>query len=75
MVKSEREKLKSCPFCGLEIGVCCFDFGRRWQVGCGACSVSFDIDFATEAEAIGAWNKRADEADIIAGLLEAAGAK
>ena len=64
-------KNKPCPFCGGQPYthtvytryVDTNDVVKRWKVMCGArvdCCTLLN-DFATEAEALAAWNKRVDD--------------
>lgn len=61
------DELKPCPFCG-ENGLV-EEFGRLVLVQCCGCGVATDGSL-TEAEAIAAWNRRANEAELVAALRE-----
>lgn len=58
------EKLKKCPFCGSDAELSHKRNLNTWIVECSnqSCPASFMIgaDFETEAEAIEAWNRRAE---------------
>lgn len=68
------EALKPCPFCGGEAGAH-EDYGHStaWYVGCsnGKCPVEPHVWKKSKAEAISAWNTRADLVDPAA-IREAA---
>ena len=58
------DRLKLCPFCGAvasDIGVYVVCDGSDWFVECFACLARGGAD-TTEANAIAAWNKRAEQA-------------
>ncbi|MEQ1977395.1 Lar family restriction alleviation protein [Xenorhabdus sp. SGI240] len=51
------DELKPCPFCGGESDVS-EEFGGKYYVYCGDCSVEQTEPSETEEEAIAAWNQR-----------------
>lgn len=58
--------LKPCPFCGADADrrpiAGAFDRhgnGYEWRLDCSMCGAGVDLLFATPAEAISAWNRRA----------------
>lgn len=54
-------ELKPCPFCG-GTDISCADAGRKtdvWFIQCEDCFATFP-HFDSKAEAIEAWNRRAD---------------
>ena len=54
-------ELKPCPFCGGEAEIWRAQQGRTAWIGCmGRCSVLVSKEYKTDAEAIAAWNRRAD---------------
>lgn len=62
------EKLKPRPFCGGEAEIWRANCERTAWIGCmGRCSVLVSKEYKTDAEAITAWNTRADT-DRIAAL-------
>ena len=68
------EELKPCPFCGREAKV--YQDERGYYVSCTHCFtvVGYEADpcndFQTEAEAIAAWNKMANEFEVMNEELE-----
>lgn len=58
------ETLKPCPFCGGEVFMSVSDYGdtHYWRVHCngGKCPFYVSAVFYTEAEAVKAWNTRAE---------------
>ena len=57
--------LKPCPFCGGENAVVTIRINTkhavRFHVRCRQCSCMLNRRFVCEAEAIEAWNRRADD--------------
>ena len=73
----KRRFVKHCPFCGIGNSACSSWFddvegskGRNpWRCGCGRCC-TYTNHYATEDEAIDAWNTRPDDDNIIYGFYE-----
>ena len=75
---NEDAELKPCPFCGEGAEVYCAHkskLGEAWGIvhsGNWGCPVRFERSFDTEAEAIAAWNTRAqsDAAALVEALAK-----
>ena len=63
---SATEELKPCPFCGGEAEIVGDDY-MEWIAECVECCAS-SMTYATEAEAVEAWNTRTPEQAIAATL-------
>lgn len=66
-------ELKPCPFCGGEAEINPHSFwnekekdftDKTFGVVCGECQTSGNQFYGTEAEAVEAWNRRADDEPI-----------
>ncbi len=66
-------ELKPCPFCGGDAEIWRAHEGRTAWVACmGRCAVLVSKEYTTDAEAIAAWNTRADTATRNAAIVAAA---
>ena len=54
------DELKPCPFCGGDVPELRGDKEFGWFIACFKCNIIVD-DCKTEAEAIKAWNRRAND--------------
>lgn len=60
-MRMTKENLLPCPFCGAQASFYPENSGSYSQVMCSECPCDMSLGPVSEADAIAAWNKRADE--------------